>query len=541
MNCALHVEKSLRLQAQLLRYQSLMDLQSLTVGELMTSPVVSLERELTLFLADWVMREKHIRHLPVVDDQRRVVGLVSHRTILAAKHSESDSGLGLPVADIMVPNPVAISRQNSAADAARFMVENQIGCALIVDEEDRLEGIVTESDFVELAAQLLFRVPRISVDDFMTTDVISLMENEPILIADELMRQGRFRHLPVVDEDGQLTGIVTHRDLLSAHLAPEGRSSVTDIVQRDVWTIGSGSSARNAARTLADHKFGCLPVTEKGKLIGLITEADILTLLVRLLTRAGAFRSTKLPLRLYMSSPVHCVHLDTGLEAARTQMSRRAISSLGVVSDRNHLVGIVTASDLVADDKSASEVVSDRMTREVVTVDIATSVPACAEVIARESIHRVFVVDEGRLIGVLSTTDVIHAVRDLRVHTPLSELMSPIVMTIGASEEIAAGIRFLETAKLHALIVMEQGWPIGVLSQRRLLEAERESLKVVEDAMSASVISLPAELPAFRAAAQMAELGVHHVVAIREGAPIGVVTSFDLAKVCARSESRRTA
>ncbi len=515
-----------------------MEFPSLTVEDIMSTPLVSLEDDLSLFLADWLMREKHVRHIPVLDRDRHVLGLVTHRTLLAAKHSDPNPERAVLISEIMIKNPMCLGRDETAAAAARFMVENQLGCAIIVDENLGAVGMVTESDFIELAAKLLFQSPRIAVDDFMTTDVITLTESEPVVIADELLRAGRFRHLPVVDAVGRLTGLVTHRDLLSTHFGPDNRRTAGAIATRDVWTINSGSSARNAARMLADHRFGCLPVVDQGLLVGLITEADVVMLLVRLLTKAGAFGKTEMPTRITMSSPVHCVGLDTPLEEARAQMSRRTISSLGVVSDRNHLVGIVTATDLVRDGNEGDiDVVSERMTRDVVTVDISAPIAKVADTIVAEAIHRAFVVDEGRLVGVVSVNDLVRVVRDMRVHMPLSELMSPMVMTIGAGEPIEAATRFLDTAQLHALIVLEAGWPIGILSQRRRLE--KPSAIVVEDAISGCVVCMPESTPAFRAAAQMAELGVEHVVCLRGGEPSGVVTSFDMARCCARFRTPR--
>ena len=509
------------------------ELRDVALGDIMSTPVVTLEADLSLFLADWLMQARNIRHVPVIDAERRLCGLVTHRTILAAKHRQ-EPGSPLPVSEIMRPNPIALGASDSAADAARFMVENKIGCAVIVDDDNRIDGIVTESDFLGLATQVLFRSPRIAVDDFMTTNVVTLKEAEPLRVADELMRAGRFRHLPVVDRFNRLTGLVTHRDLL-VHRSEGERVTAGDIATRDVWTIQSGSSARNAAGMLADHKFGCLPVIDNGKLVGLITEADVVSLIVRLLARQGGFGNARLSLRTRMSSPVQCTGVDTPLEVAKARMSHAGISCLGVVSDTNSIVGIATISDLIGPGiGDGSEVVGDRMTRDVVRVDIGASVAQAAQLIVEQEIHRVFVVEEARLVGVFSTSDATAAVRDEKIHTPLSEIMSPIVMTIDAGERLESGAEFLETARLHGLIVVDRGWPIGVLTQREVLLGKRGDNVVVDETMSGALLCLSSKLPAFRAAAQMVELGVGHVVAMDEGRAVGVVTGSDMAKLCAR-------
>lgn len=133
------------------------------------------------------------------------------------------------------------------------------------------------------------------VRDIMSTDVVTLTEDETLAHAKRCMDRGRIRHLPVV-RDRKLVGLVTHRDLLAASFsifaevepAEQRRVFVTILVaeamHRDVVTIGPDASVAEAARTLLDNKWGCLPaVDDDGDLLGIVTEADFLRLTVRLL------------------------------------------------------------------------------------------------------------------------------------------------------------------------------------------------------------------------------------------------------------------
>ncbi len=133
------------------------------------------------------------------------------------------------------------------------------------------------------------------VADIMSTDVITLLEDETLAHAKRCMDLGRIRHLPVL-RDRKLVGLVTHRDLLAASFSifaeveptEQRRIFVTvpvvEAMHRDVVTVGPDEQVADAARTLLDNKWGCLPVVDdSGNLIGIVTEADFLQLTVRLL------------------------------------------------------------------------------------------------------------------------------------------------------------------------------------------------------------------------------------------------------------------
>ena len=134
-----------------------------------------------------------------------------------------------------------------------------------------------------------------SVADLMTTDVVTLTEDETLAHAQRCMARGRIRHLPVV-RDGQLVGLITHRDLLAASFsifaevdASEQRRvfdtvRVVEAMHRDVVTVSPGLSVSKAARILLENKYGCLPVVDDDlRLQGIVTEADFLRLTVQLL------------------------------------------------------------------------------------------------------------------------------------------------------------------------------------------------------------------------------------------------------------------
>ena len=135
-----------------------------------------------------------------------------------------------------------------------------------------------------------------TVRELMSTELVTLTEDETLAHAQRCMARGRIRHLPVV-RDGKLVGLLTHRDLLAASFSIFaevdrgeqrrifGTVTVVEAMHRDVVTVSPELAVREAARILLENKYGCLPVVDRaGDLLGIVTEADFLRLTVRLLS-----------------------------------------------------------------------------------------------------------------------------------------------------------------------------------------------------------------------------------------------------------------
>ena len=124
------------------------------------------------------------------------------------------------------------------------------------------------------------------VRDLMTPQVIGVRPYDSIAIAYDRMLDHRIRHVLVIDEDGELVGLVTHRDLLRHSLIeraelPLGlersvlkRIQVDEVMTSEVETAGPDDPLHHAAQLMLDRKYGCLPVVEKGIVVGILTEAD---------------------------------------------------------------------------------------------------------------------------------------------------------------------------------------------------------------------------------------------------------------------------
>jgi len=127
----------------------------------------------------------------------------------------------------------------------------------------------------------------------MSLDVVTLERNDKLAAAEDLMRLGRIRHLPVLDEDGRLAGIVSQRDLFhsgliralgyGAHAQHQALATVAikEAMTTDVVTTTPETPLRDAARTMFERKIGCLVVLDGGRIAGILAESDFVKLASR--------------------------------------------------------------------------------------------------------------------------------------------------------------------------------------------------------------------------------------------------------------------
>ncbi len=128
----------------------------LTVADLMTRDVVSLEVDDALIQVDDLLKRNHIRHVPVVRG-RKLVGMVSHRDLIRAlaRQPIGRGALPITVRDVMTREVETVEPSTSVRVAIEKLLDRRFGCLPVVDDLGELVGIVTESDFMRLALQLL--------------------------------------------------------------------------------------------------------------------------------------------------------------------------------------------------------------------------------------------------------------------------------------------------------------------------------------------------------------------------------------------------
>ncbi len=262
----------------------------------------------------------------------------------------------------------------------------------------------------------------IRVRDVMKTNVATVHASHSMPLVASIMELERIRHVPVIDDEQRVVGLVTHRDLLAAQVrgraagATDGPVSldlavpVSRVMRTEVWTIQSSALAVSAARLLRDHRFGCLPVVDDGKLVGLVTESDLLALV----TEGLELSSPPRPLKVENAMTLFPITIspETTIAAARALMDKYAVRHLPVTNGA-HTVGIVADRDLrvaeavyqVRDNASAQLAVALVGTEVVYEVAPDTLLEVVLSEMARLKIGAAMVVDAGRLVGILTTLD----------------------------------------------------------------------------------------------------------------------------------------
>jgi CBS domain-containing protein len=132
-----------------------------------------------------------------------------------------------------------------------------------------------------------------TVRDIMASEVTTLNRNDSLQLAKDIMSLGRVRHFPVIDDD-KVVGVVSQRDLYKASLGSvmkygekAQRAFLEGIAIKEVMadppiTIAPHATVQEAARLMMEKKIGCLPVLEGPKLVGIVTETDMLKLVAEM-------------------------------------------------------------------------------------------------------------------------------------------------------------------------------------------------------------------------------------------------------------------
>ncbi len=316
--------------------------------DIMNSEVRTLTLDHTTRRCLQLMDSLKIRHVPVVDPPYEgegkpcFMGIVSQRDVLRLNACETEKtseqqvdpkALRQLLVQIVARKPEAVSLQSPVPDVISVMIHNHIDMVPVLDEGE-LAGIITTTDIIKLffridkavhqlcpesqkdtsiinmtsedsvEASVLFPWCFRTIQEVMTKEVICLDPQDDIAKAIEVLQTEEFRHVPIVDVQGKLAGLVSDRDILRnlpfagkrplsppkifrEHLLaidPCGKrhlQPLESIMVRRILHISPGTRICDAAEILYKERISCLPVVDEGgKLRGIITVTDLMRALL---------------------------------------------------------------------------------------------------------------------------------------------------------------------------------------------------------------------------------------------------------------------
>jgi len=294
-----------------------------------------------------LMKNLRIRHVPVVDPscenkgKPSFVGVVSERDVLRltfpsvgtpGEQNIDPQALRQLLVQIVARNPKTVLPETPIHDVIMTMLHNRIDMVPVLDDAD-VVGIITTVDIIKIfsrldkaiqqlcpelfkatqptdlvsvtssQAEVLFSWACKTVQDIMTEQVISLRPQDDLSMAMQLMQEREVRHVPIIDEQGKLQGVVSDRDILR-HLHFAGRRPLWQpkkfrdhlfsvdptsvklrlplerIMMRKVTHVLPDCSICDAAQTLRKMKASCLPVVdEESNIRGIVAVTDLMNVL----------------------------------------------------------------------------------------------------------------------------------------------------------------------------------------------------------------------------------------------------------------------
>ena len=250
------------------------------------------------------------------------------------------------------------------------------------------------------------------VRDVMVTDLITVDADEPVTTAVDLMEKHGISRLLVRDE-GKIVGIITERDVVKAVGSRKKRGKkpthiyVSSACTKDLVWVRPDDDIRKVVKLMLDKKISSVVVKDNDKVVGIVTKTDVVRTL----------KDNEEPVTSYMNKPI-VLKQDDSLIEARKKMLDYGIKKFPVVND-GMIVGILTESDmakilvgfkkLIDDENIEREMerlrVRDVMSRKITTIDKDATVGEAVKVMLEKGISSLPIVDNGRLVGIVTKTD----------------------------------------------------------------------------------------------------------------------------------------
>jgi CBS domain-containing protein len=250
------------------------------VEDIMSRDPLYVEDSSFLTKARQLIRDNHVRGLPVVDSKKHVLGIITAQDMLRVTSTKSN----VTVAGFVTQVPTVIG-QMEMLDAAKLMLKEKSTLLPVVEsgEIPVLKGVVSLLDiFTNLD---LKKVPNMQVCDVMSTKVVTTSPDNPVTKVWDLMVEKDITGLPVV-KDGKPIGMVTRFDMLKgwARISKESETRPSSSTQMPVeklmstplYSVKPEDNLRTAIETMLKYSIGRISVLDGGKLVGIVDRNDLI-------------------------------------------------------------------------------------------------------------------------------------------------------------------------------------------------------------------------------------------------------------------------
>ncbi|MEQ8974653.1 MAG: CBS domain-containing protein [Coleofasciculus sp. C1-SOL-03] len=244
--------------------------------------------------------------------------------------------------------PLRVTPQMRVTEVMDQLHQRQSSYALVI-QENQLIGIFTERDVVRIAAQQM-ALDSLTIESVMTPDPITIStdQQDSIFSILYLLRQHNIRHLPVIDERGQMIGVITPQTIREViHPTDLLRfKRVGEVMNTQVIQNSATASLLDITQQMVTHHKSCIVITETSNTtdivpIGIVTERDIIQF-----QKLGVDFATTTA-ETVMSHPILPIYVNDSMMLANEMMKRHKVRRLVVVDEAKRLAGLITQTTIL--------------------------------------------------------------------------------------------------------------------------------------------------------------------------------------------------
>ncbi|HIH36438.1 MAG TPA: CBS domain-containing protein [Methanocellales archaeon] len=250
----------------------------MNVQSIMSKNPVFIKDDEFMTRARQLIRDSHFRSLPVVDNARKVTGIITEEDVLKITSTKSNVTVKGFTRECPIVTPLCDIR-----DVAMTMANVKMGGVPVVrSPQDReLLGMVSMVDIFKNID--LDKVPNKEVKEIMTSKVKAFSPKDPISKVWSNIIELGYSGFPVINSKREIVGMITRQDIIRAGCARSGNESppVEKIMSTQIHSVDPDATIKEATLMMMKHDIGRLPVEKNGKLVGIVDRYDLTEAVIR--------------------------------------------------------------------------------------------------------------------------------------------------------------------------------------------------------------------------------------------------------------------